>query len=163
MRRAFTLVELLIVIGILGILYAVSVFFLDPATLKKKARDAQRIVDLFSLQTAIEAYVADGGTPPDTDGAFRQSDQAVVANGNLTKADGTGWLSANLTARLERLPIDPLNSGGYVYRYRRVGQKFEFDARLEFYLSLMGNQSGGDGGNSDNRLEKGTDLNLLAN
>ena len=44
--KGFTLLELLIVIGILGVLSVALVFVLNPAESLKKARDSQRMSDL---------------------------------------------------------------------------------------------------------------------
>ena len=55
-KKGFTLLELLIVIGILSILSTTVVLVINPAQLLKKARDAQRISDLNTVKTAI-AYI----------------------------------------------------------------------------------------------------------
>ena len=56
-KGAFTLVELLLVIAILGILAAISAGQFVNA--QRKARDAQRKTDLGSVQRALEMYFAD--------------------------------------------------------------------------------------------------------
>lgn len=52
----FTLLELLIVIGIMVILGTVLVLVLNPAETLKKSRDNQRISDLATVKTAIGLY-----------------------------------------------------------------------------------------------------------
>src|SRR3989344_5819311 len=55
--KGFTLVELLIVIGILAVLSAIVVFILNPAQLLAQARDSQRISDLNNLRASLSFYI----------------------------------------------------------------------------------------------------------
>ncbi|MCL5004073.1 MAG: type II secretion system GspH family protein [Patescibacteria group bacterium] len=161
---AFTLIELLVVIAVIGVLYAISIGVLQPDVQKKRVRDAQRLADLGRLQSVIEAYISDHGVPPDVSGLVRVSNVPVSSGSNPSRSDGSGWLGVDLSSWLDKLPVDPLNAGSYVYRYERVGGNYELDAGLEYYTNLMLDSApGGDGGNSDNRLEKGTDLTILGN
>lgn len=52
MRKSFTLLEMLVVIGIISIL--VSMGFASYSTVQKKARDAKRQADLKAFQSSIE-------------------------------------------------------------------------------------------------------------
>lgn len=61
-RRAFTLIELLIVVAIIAILAAIAVpNFLEAQT---RAKVSRAKADLRSLQTALEAYLIDNNTYP---------------------------------------------------------------------------------------------------
>jgi len=63
-KHGFTLMELLVTVGILAIL-ALSVFLvLDPMTQLKKAHDTKRKTDLRKLQTALEDYYNDKNSYP---------------------------------------------------------------------------------------------------
>ena len=62
-KKGFTLLELLIVIGILSILSTTVVLVINPAQLLKKARDSQRISDLSTMKTAIAYYVTEAVSP----------------------------------------------------------------------------------------------------
>ena len=53
-KHSFTLVELLIVIGILAILTAAVVLVLNPAELLRQSRDSTRISDMASLSDALK-------------------------------------------------------------------------------------------------------------
>lgn len=155
----FTLVELVIVISILGILYAVTFWAIEPDLIKKNARDGVRITDVGRLQGAVENYIADQGFPPDLNNSLRQSSVPASPSASPAAANGSGWIGQDLRQYLEKLPTDPLNSGIYVYRYKRVGQNYELDAALENNSNVMTN----DGGNSATRYEKGTDPTILGN
>ena len=62
MKRAFTLIELLIVIAIIAILALIAIpNFLEAQTRSKVARVQ---ADMRSLGTAIEAYIVDNQVPP---------------------------------------------------------------------------------------------------
>lgn len=54
MKKAFTLLELLVVIGIIGVLVALGT--VSYSTAQKKARDAKRKNDLKAIQNALEQY-----------------------------------------------------------------------------------------------------------
>ena len=68
MRRAFTLIELLIVVAIIAILAAIAVpNFLEAQTRAKVSRAKS---DLRTITTALEAYVVDTNRYPPNDGRF---------------------------------------------------------------------------------------------
>lgn len=56
MKKAFTLLELLVVIGIIAVLLGMGA--VSYSTAQKKARDAKRKSDLQSLQNCFEQYYA---------------------------------------------------------------------------------------------------------
>lgn len=75
----FTLLELLIVIGIMVILGTVLVLVLNPAETLKKARDNQRISDLATLKTAVGLYVTEKTSPTlDNSNVFGSTDLAAT-------------------------------------------------------------------------------------
>jgi len=62
-QSGFTLLELIIVIGILGILSVSLVIVLNPAEVIKKSRDTQRISDLNTIKRAIGVYQINNPNP----------------------------------------------------------------------------------------------------
>jgi len=60
--QSFTLIELLIVIGILAILAAVVIIVLNPAEFLKQARDSRRLEELSTINRALGQYLANGNT-----------------------------------------------------------------------------------------------------
>lgn len=53
--KAFTLIELLVVILVLGALIAAAVYFIKPFELIKMRRDADKLLEIGSLQNAISS------------------------------------------------------------------------------------------------------------
>lgn len=76
-NNAFTLIELLIVVAILGILSAIAVpNFLNAQT---RARLAQTVGSMKSIQTAIHAYTVDYGMAPIDRGADAENGRTYLA------------------------------------------------------------------------------------
>ena len=60
-RSGFTLIELLVVIAIIAILAVVVILTLNPAQLLAQSRDANRVSDMATLNSAINLYETDQG------------------------------------------------------------------------------------------------------
>lgn len=113
-NHAFTLVELLVVISIIGILVAVSIFGLSGA--RESSRDARRKTDLESIRSGLELYRADCNAYP----------------ANLsTSLTGSGTPASCLVANtyIATTPTDPV--AGNIYRYAQTATGYELCASLE--------------------------------
>ena len=145
--KGFTLLELVIVIGILAVLGTVSVLVLNPAQLFAQARDTTRIQDLDTMKSALSLYLSSVSSPDlDFTGALSCTTMCfsaaaigaaadgctgadVVRHGTKTSTvdatrenDGNGWVPVALSgisggAPLAVLPIDPSNTTTYFYSY----------------------------------------------
>ncbi len=156
-RSAFTLIELLLVIGIIGILAVVFILNLNPSEAQRKARDLQRSKDGITLQTFLEQWIADGQTTP----ASWQNSSGLSSTTGQNCASNN-WLGQNVCNYLKTVPADPLNGStrscagsttacDFVYQIRVVGVDYEVRVRQE----STGNASkvAKDGGEDDDWLE----------
>jgi prepilin-type N-terminal cleavage/methylation domain-containing protein len=96
-RSAFTLVELLIVITIIGILSVALIPRLVGAP--ARARDAQRRTDVQTIATALELYADDEGAYP-------------APPVGATACVGLDGFEALLTDYLSSYPVDPVPTNG---------------------------------------------------
>lgn len=108
MKNAFTLLEMLVVIGIIAILVGMGTVYYSSA--QKKARDAKRAADLKALQNAMEQQYAVCGVY-DTD----------FTNGITCASPSVTILSSS------DVPKDPLNSGSNVYSYNGTPTTTSYD------------------------------------
>jgi len=160
MKKGFTLLELLIVIGILAILSTTMVLVINPAEMLKKARDSQRISDLNNLKSALSLYLTDVASPllaPSSTAAYISNSSAnninqatpclpsgygVASASNSQAINGTGWLPVNFGAisggsPISAEPVDPNPSSTgspyhfYLYIPSTANNTFELMANME--------------------------------
>lgn len=121
MKKGFTLLELLIVIGILAILATATVLVLNPAELLKQARDAQRVTDVGNLSSAINLYIT-SVAPPYMASSSGAASNATCHNGGgvyTCYSDRAGALSASCGGRFSSgqsatSSSRRVNSGGWL-------------------------------------------------
>jgi prepilin-type N-terminal cleavage/methylation domain-containing protein len=117
LKSAFTLIELLIVIAIIGIL--MTIVLVSTSGARKSARDTTRKSDLNQYRAALEAVSANyEGKYPSRTAATVISVTSLVCTTDLINFFGT-------TAEC---PIDPINTGTYRYYYRSNGTNGTPDA-----------------------------------
>lgn len=191
MKKGFTLLELLITLGVLTIIGTTAVLVVNPVEYIKQSRDARRVGDIKAIDDAIASALAN--SPNIAQGAAQTvyvslPDTATncptlgstlptlpagwsyycASQANYRKTNGTGWMPINfdgLPAKspLTTLPIDPKNdaSAGLYYVYI-TGGSYAVSAALESEKHLAGSAAK-DTGLDPARIEQGSDLLLLAN
>ena len=182
-RKGFTLLELLIVIGILAILSTTVVLVINPAELLRKARDAQRISDLNTMKTAIAYFMTEDSDPGSNMGTVNTSYshlattdcKAANATGDQTPTTA-GWIPIPFNTMpggspIGSLPADPnptdvdaVPGRYYVYLVNTSDITFQLIANMESdYYSKdgAGDVESTDGGSFDSLYEVGTDMDLL--
>jgi prepilin-type N-terminal cleavage/methylation domain-containing protein len=106
-KNAFTLLELLVVIGIIGILVALAT--VSYSTTQEAGRDARRKQDLVSMQNSLEQYYS-------SEGYAYPAGSCNMAEVDYMKSS---W------------PVDPENSGVYVYSQLCSATDYCICARME--------------------------------
>jgi prepilin-type N-terminal cleavage/methylation domain-containing protein len=117
-NQGFTLVELLVVIGIIVILFAVILVAIDPAQRLQQARDAVRQADTRDILESLQLYVVDNdgiltGLDIDTNAAtFEQIGTATTGcdtgcTAQTTIADCSDLTSTLVDGYLSAIPMDP--------------------------------------------------------
>jgi len=189
-KKGFTLLELLIVIGILAILSTTVILVINPAELLKKARDSQRISDLSTVKTAIAYYITEAADPSIGSAAYSYSVVAgTTCSGDSSRGatstplqltNGTGWIPVNFDSiaggsPIPALPIDPNptvigGDGGkaHYYVYVTNASNFTFELLANMESAYYSNGGGGDVESTDGGAtglaylyEVGTELNII--
>jgi len=124
--RAFTLVELIVVITILAILWTIS--FISLQWYSKTARDSTRISDLSAMKTSLELFHLDSWKYPNpTDTFWVAYSWAIVWN------QWTFWTdTTNNVDKLDRVPLDPLTGKEYTYSLTNPKQEYQLAWLMEY-------------------------------
>jgi general secretion pathway protein G len=121
----FTLIELIIVIGIMGIFATGIIATLNPYDQYKKAQDAKRKSELSQIQKALESYYQDTGSYP-----LSSSDHKIqVIDEDTSLLTELQW-GGSWQPYMNVLPKDPGGSS-YVYYSVAPGQSYYLYASLE--------------------------------
>lgn len=112
MRKGFTLIEIVIVLGILGVLF--SLLFIGFTGVQVNARDTRRRGDIDQINTAIQQYRQDNGQYP-----AAESYDALI-----TILQSEGLIQSRL--------VDPRDGiAGFGYQYGSDGTYYALWAALE--------------------------------
>ncbi len=117
-KKAFTLVEMLVVVAIIGML-ASLIFGGLITSARAKARDARRIADLANIQSVLELYYSKFGFYPEPQTNWE--DFTTILTG------------PEIGIGISKVPKEPLASVGKTYYYGRStdGQDYVLGAVLE--------------------------------
>ncbi len=170
--RAFTLIELLIVIAIIAILGSATVVVLNPLELMRQGRDGTRIQDMENIDKSVKMALFDNPSllssissvniyvsrPSGSCPTNPPTGYAYVCNSNtanINRTDGTGWIPLVLP-NIPSLPLDPANgsSSYYVFMADPNTKSFTISSPMESQKQIS-IASAKDGGTDLGRFEKG--------
>lgn len=131
-QRAFTLVELLVVMAIIGILITIVAGNFRNSQIR--GRDAQRKSDLKQLANSLEIFFSDYGQYPNSDASGEVVACPYLPQGTSSPCTwGSKEFTDNKTSYFKVVPKDPSSPRNYYYRVvpGSNNQKFQLFARLE--------------------------------
>jgi type II secretion system protein G len=113
-QKGFTLIEMIVVIGILGVLSALLFTIVNPIGQFRKANDTRRKSDLAQLQRALEQYYQDHGQYPKYSTVAPLYEVVDFSNVNMNPLPGIAWGNP-WQPYMNFLPKDPTNGRNYLY------------------------------------------------
>lgn len=112
MKKAFTLIEILIVIGILAILAAIVIIAINPARQFAQSRNTQRSSDVIAILNAVQQRIVDNkGSFAEGSTCDALSDTARTISSTVDVAN-VDLCDCLVDTYLAEMPYDPSDSSG---------------------------------------------------
>lgn len=132
-KKAFTLVEIIVVIAILAILWTIG--FLSFSWYISQSRDAKRTSDIDNLNSSIELSLLDNSSYPIPDNPISVTYSWAVVWIQWTIWE---WVISHLKD-FSKVPLDPLYNNEYTYSVLNWSDEFQIWTILEW--NLLSNNS----------------------
>lgn len=125
-KQAFTLVELIVVIIIIGILWTIAFIYLKWYS--ASARDTKRISDISNIKSSLELFSINTWKYPNPDNSYEATFSWTIIWSQWTIWDN---VSKNLSRNLQKKPLDPLTEQEYTYSTTINQNEYELFTLLE--------------------------------
>ncbi len=117
--KAFTLVELIVVISILIILGTIA--FISMQNYTKTSRDSVRLSDMSRIKTSLELFQIEAAKYPDPDGSI-----TISYSGSTAWTQWEFWqIGFQSVDKLDILPVDPLTEKQYDYSVTNTKKEYQ--------------------------------------
>ena len=118
-KKAFTLVELVVVIIILAILWTIA--FISLEGYGRQTRDSVRVSDLSAMKISLDLFFLDANKYPESSDTF-----AISYSWAELWKQGTFWDSVFVNIeKLDKAPTDPLTEKPYTYSVTASKQEYQ--------------------------------------
>lgn len=131
-KKGFTLIEVLVVIGIIAILAAVVIVAVNPSRQFKLARDSQRTSNVNAILNAIHQNIAEHKGIFTCEGSPKNlpTDNTVIKSGSV---DDPGNISRCISPDyISSIPYDPSQPGAH------YTDNSDYDTKYSFYVDTNG-------------------------
>jgi prepilin-type N-terminal cleavage/methylation domain-containing protein len=134
-QNGFTIIELITVIGVLGILGSILLAIVNPLEQFNKAADSRRKADLAQIQKALESYYQDHGRYPYMYKDVNNGNVSQISKTGTPQGDGTStgvvpW-GSDFRPYMDVLPIEQKKAKKYGYWVDPTGQSYALYASLD--------------------------------
>jgi prepilin-type N-terminal cleavage/methylation domain-containing protein len=128
-RRAFTLIEILVVIGIIAVLAAVVLVAVNPARQFKLARDTQRTSNVLAILNAIHQNIAEHRGTFVCGGTIRAiPTTSTTIKSSASSTDSGDIASCVIPDYISSLPYDPSLVGAHFTSVTDYNTGYQFSA-----------------------------------
>lgn len=128
--KAFTLIELIVVITILSILWTIA--FLSIRWYAQNSRDSVRIYDINNIKTSLELFKTKSWIYPEPSNPWD-----IFFSWSIAWSQWTFWESTFKNVwKLQKKPLDPLTLTEYTYSVTTKKNEYEIWTIIEWNISL---------------------------